>query len=590
MSNEQYSPESWGGGDRRIKDTTPPVRYTIIWTGLLVGLGFFVADIIIDVFVFRSGTLIEETLNPTGHEMWMRTSVVLVAVAFALYVQFLLGREHKTSERVKTAERFLNSVFDNIPSMVFIKDASDLRFIRVNHTGEQLLGLTTQELVGKSDYEFFPESQAEFFIRKDREVFESGVKLEIPEEEIDTTQGKRWLHTRKVPIFDEEGQPIYLLGISEDITEARQASLALKQTEIRYQTLFESAADFIFVIDNKGNVLETNRYTCDKSGYERHEIVGEKIEKHFTRESQEYCDYNLPILIERGHNSADFEFVCKDGRVLLVECSATAVPDENGDVSSYLIIQRDVTEKKQAEKEIHLQQRNMAHVMRLSTMGEMASGLAHELNQPLTALTSYCGTAATLVKDLPSPPQQLGDILERAKDQAHRASQIIRHLRDFLAKADDHQENLDLDQVIAGMIDFIKPELKNGHVKIEHHPGARGCKVLANKIQIEQVLVNLVLNSLEAIKGSGKTTGNIIVRTRQLPNEMIETTVADDGPGIDADIAGRMFNPFQTSKPSGMGMGLTISQSIIEGYAGKLWADVQRKNGALFGFNLPVCE
>ena len=445
-------------------NSTPTGRYTIIWIGLLVGLGFYVADIIIDVFVFHSGTFIEELLNPTYHEIWMRTSVLVVAVAFAIYVQILLKREHKTSDQAKTVESFLNSVVDNIPSMVFIKDARELRFVRVNNTGEKLLGLSSQELIGKNDYDFFPKSQAEFFTHKDREVLETGVEVNIPEEVIDTaTLGKRWLRTRKVPILDDKGQPIYLLGISEDITEA-----------------------------------------------------------------------------------------------------------------------------KQAEEEMQLQQRELTHVMRLSTMGEMASGLAHELNQPLAALTSYCGTAATLVNSLPSPEPQLSEILERAEEQAHRASQIILHLRNFLSKGDDHKELLDLDKVIVEMIDFIKPELKNGHVKIEHNPS--DCKVMANKVQIEQVLVNLVLNSLESIKGSGNTTGNIIVRTRQLPNETIETTVTDNGPGINADMAERMFNPFQTNRSSGMGMGLAISRSIIEAHGGKLWADVQRTNGAQLGFNLPVCE
>ena len=255
-----------------------------------------------------------------------------------------------------------------------------------------------------------------------------------------------------------------------------------------------------------------------------------------------------------------------------------------------LEIASDITERKQAEEDAQRYLRDMAHVMRLSTMGEMASGLAHELNQPLAALTSYCGTATKLVKSLPSPPPQLGEILERAEEQAHRASQIIRHLRAFLRKADGQKEPLDLDRVIVGMIDFISPELKHGHAKIAHLPGARGSKVMADKVQIEQVLVNLVLNSLEAINGSGGKAGNIIVQTRLLPNEMIETTVADDGPGIDAGIADRMFDPFQTSKSSGMGMGLSISRSIIEEYEGKLWADVRRENGALFGFNLPVCK
>jgi C4-dicarboxylate-specific signal transduction histidine kinase len=195
-----------------------------------------------------------------------------------------------------------------------------------------------------------------------------------------------------------------------------------------------------------------------------------------------------------------------------------------------------------------------------------------------------------LANSLPSPPPQLGEVLDRATEQAHRASQIIRHLRDFISKGDDHKEPVDLDQVIKEMIDFIKPELKNGHVKVEHHPGVRGYKVMANKIQIEQVLVNLVRNSLEAIQNSERTEGSIVMQTRLLADKVIETTVTDNGPGIDADMAGRLFNPFQTSKSSGMGMGLSISRSIVEEYGGKLWADVQRENGALFGFNLPVCK
>ena len=111
---------------------------------------------------------------------------------------------------------------------------------------------------------------------------------------------------------------------------------------------------------------------------------------------------------------------------------------------------------------------------------------------------------------------------------------------------------------------------------------------MANKVQIEQVLVNLILNSLEAIRGSGHITGNIIVHTRLLPNDTLETTVTDDGPGINADMTERMFHPFQTSKSLGMGMGLSISRSIIEAHGGKLWADLEHENGALFGFNLPV--
>jgi PAS domain S-box-containing protein len=700
------------------KDSVPAARYTIIWIGLLVGIGFYITDIFVDVFVFRHGPLMEKILNPTYHEVWMRMSVILVAVAFATYVQILLLRERKTSDRAKTAETFLNSIVDNIPSMIFIKDAGELRFMRVNHTGERLLGLTTRELLGKNDYDFFPEAQAEFFTRKDRQVLESGIELDIPEEEIDTaTLGKRLLHTRKVPIVDDQGQPIYLLGISEDITEGRQAETDRKKTEVRFQTLFNSAADLIFVIDPEGIILETNRYACDHSGYDKHEIIGSNIKKFFTRESQDTCDCNFPGLRESGYNRADIEFVCKDGHIVQMECVGTGVPDENGSFTSFLIIQRDVTERtlaataladserrfraifnstfqfsglldpdgmvleanqtvmdflgrtksdlvgrsfwevvwlnaspeeqqrvkaaiqkaaqgelvryqvdmvgkdnivrtvdfslkpvqneqgetvliipegrditelKQAEEELRRHQQELAHVMRLNTMGEMASGMAHELNQPLAALVSYCGTAKTMAESS-GAPRELYDVLVRASEQAHRAGDVIRHLREFVSKGSNNKTRVVLDDLIHSVIDFISWELRDSDIQVTFLTGSHACEVVIDKVQIEQVLINLVRNSIEAIRQAGISDGQVDISTRLAADGSIEVSVADNGSGIDPTMADSLFQPYHTTKETGMGMGLSISRSIVEAHNGKLWADLQRQQGALFCMSIPGC-
>jgi len=244
----------------------------------------------------------------------------------------------------------------------------------------------------------------------------------------------------------------------------------------------------------------------------------------------------------------------------------------------------------QAEEDAQRHQRDMAHVMRLSTMGEMATGVAHELNQPLTAIVMYCGTAASLVNSLPSPPQQLGEMLERAKEQAHRAGGIIRHLREFVSKEDNNKDPFDLDHVIRDVISFLKWDVQDSGVKIELRLGDHTHNVTAVKIQIEQVLVNLVRNSLEAIGHAEIAGGRVVIQTRLLPNEMIEVSVSDNGPGIDATMAGKIFDQFQTSKETGMGIGLSLSRSIIEAHGGKLWVDENHQNGALFGFELPVSE
>jgi C4-dicarboxylate-specific signal transduction histidine kinase len=221
-------------------------------------------------------------------------------------------------------------------------------------------------------------------------------------------------------------------------------------------------------------------------------------------------------------------------------------------------------------------------------MGELASSMAHELNQPLASLVSYCGTAKSMLNTLSDLPPELADIMERASEQAHRAGSVIQHLREFISKESDHKHPIDIDQLIEQLDDLLSSELKSAKVELEHDLDRQGCKVMANKVQIEQVLVNLVRNSIEAIQGAATNGGKITVKTRVSENHSKEVTVIDNGPGIAADKSNEIFNPFQTSKATGMGMGLPISRSIIEDHGGRIWVDADRQDGSLFGINLPV--
>ena len=289
--------------------------------------------------------------------------------------------------------------------------------------------------------------------------------------------------------------------------------------------------------------------------------------------------------LSTGEPIAYFEnrYRCKDGSYKCLAWTSVPVIDKG----LLYAVARDVTDKKRAEEEAQRHHQTMAHVARLSTAGEMASGMAHELNQPLTALTSYCGTAVSLVNSMSSPPPQLGEILERATEQAHRAGDIIRHLREFVSKGDNHRESLELDQVIPDIIDFLKYEAQEGNVNIEFLPGSQICKVKADRIQIEQVLINMVRNSMEAIGSAKKSGGRVILRTRMLSDDQVEVTVSDNGPGVNPEMIDYIFHPFHTNKATGMGIGLTLSRTIIETHGGKLWIDKDHQNGALFGFELP---
>jgi PAS domain S-box-containing protein len=602
--------------------------------------------------------------------------------------------------------------------MIFIKDARELRFVRVNAIGERLLGMSTAELIGKNDYDFFPKDQADFFTGKDHEVLESGTVLSIPEEEIDTRfHGKRVLHTRKVPVPDDTGRPAFLLGISDDITEFKQAEAALQETETRLQTLFDAAAEFIFLIDADGIIQMVNRQAIEQSGYTEEELTGKNIKDFFTEKARYTCECNFPILKEHGYLRVDNDFVCRNGSVIQMECSATAVPDKEGTFVSFLIIQRDVTEEraivsalvdserrfraifnstfqfiglldpegivlevnetaldfggfapneiigrpfwempwwstavevqrclkdalaqasggklarnefvvhdrngtmatidfslkpvlneqgetiliipegrditdiKHAQDELQQRQQELAHITRLSTLGEMATGIAHELNQPLTAISSYCESALALQKINPQLPESLAEIIRRTTEQSHRAAAIIRQLRDFTDKRENAMNVLDIDELVRKSIRLLEWELHNTNTTIELHPGTEGNMILANKVQIEQVIVNLMINSIEAIREAGRTDGRISIQSNRLANGLVEICVTDNGTGVSAEIEDCLFNSFQSKKPGGTGLGLSVSRSIIESHGGKLWFDREHRNGAVFCFTLPL--
>lgn len=499
----------------------------------------------------------------------------------------------------------------------------------------------------------------------------------------------------------------------------RKADFALRESEIRFQTLFDSAAEFIFVIDPEGTILLTNPYVSSQSGYEPDELIGQSIKNFFTDESKNICDCNFPGLRERGHNRAEIEFVTKDGRILQMECSATGIPDKNNEFTSFLIVQRDITERKrsaealadserrfraifnsafqfigllnpegilleanqtaldfigianedvvgktfwetawwshsereqkrlkeafkqaaaghfiryettnlgsdgriatvdfslkpvknhqgetvliipegrditerkQAQEEAQRHQLESAHYMRLSLMGEMAAGMAHELNQPLAALISYCGTAHSILSELPSIPGEIVDMLDRATEQAHRASEIISHIRHFVSKSDTRKGTVDIDRLINEMSDFLEWELRNSKVNIILNLNAKGRRISANSVQIEQVLLNLIRNSLEAIRNARISNGQLTLETGLNADHSIAITVTDNGPGIAPDMRDRLFEPFQTSKESGMGMGLSIGRSIIQAHKGRIWLNEFKKNGTSFCIELPVME
>jgi C4-dicarboxylate-specific signal transduction histidine kinase len=261
--------------------------------------------------------------------------------------------------------------------------------------------------------------------------------------------------------------------------------------------------------------------------------------------------------------------------------------DDAGGVAAVVAAGRDVTERLRAEEQArrHLQQ--LAHVGRISAMGEMATAIAHEINQPLTSVRTYAQASRRLLA-AGEDPRTLADTLERVADQAERAAQIIQRLRAFLAQHDVQAMPVDPDFLVREVIGLCRAEAAQCGVqlRLESIAGALP-RVHVDPIQIEQIVLNLVRNGIEAIQQAESEQRVLCVSTRRCGKE-VWVSVLDSGPGVASDAAPRVFDAFYTTKPGGMGVGLALSRSIAEAHGGRLWLDEGHARGALFHLALPA--
>ena len=271
----------------------------------------------------------------------------------------------------------------------------------------------------------------------------------------------------------------------------------------------------------------------------------------------------------------------KDGSTFPMELAVGEMRGKDGRYFTGFI--RDLTERQEAERRLQEMQSELVHVSRLTALGEMASALAHELNQPLSAISNYVTGSRQLLARPGSDPEKIRDALERASDQALRAGQIIRRLREFVARGETDRQVERLSKLLeeASALALVGAREHGVLVRFDLDPQAE--LVVADKVQVQQVLLNLIRNAIDAMDGSPRRELKI---SSHALGDLIEVAVADTGPGISDDVAERLFHPFVTTKETGMGIGLSISRTIIESHGGRITAERNPEGGATFRFTL----
>jgi two-component system, LuxR family, sensor kinase FixL len=385
------------------------------------------------------------------------------------------------------------------------------------------------------------------------------------------------------PIRDEAGRIIGASKIARDITEANRTAALLR-------SVFETVPDGMVVIDEQGAVQSFNGAAEQMFGYAPEEVLRRNVRMLMPSPYHENHDDYLSRYLATGERriiglGRVVTGRRKDGSVFPLELSVGEA--QLGGRRLFTGVVRDLTERQQTLHRMHELQAELSHVSRLTEMGQMAAGLAHELNQPLTAATNYLEVAHRLLaRGERDGAKRAAGVVDSAAAQVARATEIIRRLRDFVGKGESERRAEAVGQLIEEANALALLGARDHGVTVQLHIALDLPNVAVDKIQIQQVLVNLIRNAVEAMEQSERR--ELTISATPGRDDAVEIAVADTGTGIATEIAERLFQPFITTKANGMGVGLSICRAIIEAHGGTLRAEGDPQGGTIFRFSLPV--
>jgi two-component system, LuxR family, sensor kinase FixL len=399
----------------------------------------------------------------------------------------------------------------------------------------------------------------------------------------------RWMVSRGRVEFNGVGKPVRMRGVSLDITRHKEAEEALRESEARFRILADTAPVLIWMSGPDRLCTFFNKGWLDFTGRTLEQELGNGWTKGVHEKDFDHClevyvnafDARREFMMEYRLRRHDSEY-----RWVLDQGVPRFAPD--GAFLGYIGSCIDISEHKQSELEIAQQRNELAHIARVSTMGELAASLAHELNQPLGAILSNAEAAELFLQQDPPPLHEVREILAEIRKDDQRAGDIIRRMHTLLRKHELALVPLNLNELVQDTLKLVSADaaLRKTAIRADLVPDPP--PLLGDRVHLQQVLLNLILNAMEAMAPQPAERRKLVVRTACNQAGEVEMAVIDSGPGIAPDNLHRLFEAFYTTKPKGMGMGLSIARRIVKTHGGRLWAENNTDGGATFRFTLPA--
>lgn len=564
------------------------VLIVVLWAGPIPAIIAAITALIIGIL------LSARTSATTPVANLLAAATFTVVVGGIILLAHRITRSHRLAELRKreasdVAEE-LNLLIDSAHGhAIYMLDPSG-RVTIWNKGAERLTGWTEAEAIGEHAVLFYtPEAVA--MGKPDNDLARAAREGRLEQEEwLRRKDGTHFLAAVAVTaLHDENGHLRGFAKIVQDITQRRAAEEALRANESHLRSILSTVPEAMVVIDESGAILSFSIAAETLFGYAGEEVAGKNIAMLLPSPDRERHDDYIGRYLASGvpHIIGSVRTVsarCKDGTVIPVELSVGEARGCDGRRIFTGFI-RDLTERRRTEEQLASLQAELIHVSRVSAMGAMASTLAHELNQPITAVVNYVEGARDLFAEAVEADRPvILDALDHAAAEALRAGNIVRHLRDFVARGEVEKTVEPLPPLIEEAAAFGLMDAREKGIKWTLNLDPAASPVLVDKVQIQQVLINLIRNAIEAM--SDRIERRLTITSAPDQPGFVRVSISDTGGGIPPGVAAQLFSAFISTKARGMGLGLSICRTIIEANGGRIWVEPRASGGTTFHFTL----